>query len=130
MFIEKLWEENPELVIKAVKKIFDVREEKGDRLEFVEAGNGALRFKKYGHCSFGIVLTDFEVYGQNINSGYNVKWMKFIYNEFGDVYIYQYIAYRNSKLDKFMAEYENKFNDETVKTINQLGFEMNNGKTK
>ena len=101
MFIEKLWEEKPELVINAVKKVWDIREERGDSLKFVQEGNGALRFEKYGHCSFGIVLTDFEVYGCKPNSRYNIEWMKFMHKVFGDKYLYHYIAYRNNKLDKF-----------------------------
>ena len=121
MFIEKLWEENPELVIKAVKKIFDIREDRGDSLEFKQAGNGALRFEKYGHCSFGIVLTDFEVYGQKVNSGYNIKWMKFMKRELGLKYVYHFIAYRNEKLDKFMAEYEDDYNKETKQVLGELG---------
>jgi len=124
MFIEKLWEENPELITKAVKKIFEVREDRGDSLKFVCIGNGALRFEKYGHCSFGIVLTDFEVYGQDVNSGRNIKWMKFMKSVLGEKYLYYFIAYRNNKLDKFMAEYEDNYNKETKKVLAELGMNV------
>ncbi|MBO5910557.1 MAG: hypothetical protein J6Q15_03515 [Clostridia bacterium] len=123
MFIEKLWEENPELVTKAVKKIYDVREERGDSLKFIQLSNGALRFEKYGHCSFGIVLTDFEAYGHTVNSGYNIKWLRFMKSVFGLKYVYQYIAYRNEKLDRFMAEYEDNYNKETKKVLAELGMD-------
>lgn len=128
MFIEKLWEEKPELVIKAVKKIFDVREERGDSLKFIQLSNGALRFEKHGHCSFGIVLTDFEIYGQRVNNGYNIKWTQFMYNVYGDKYAMQYISYRNQQLDKFMTEYEDNYNKETRKVLDEMGF--NYGRTK
>ncbi|MFQ6723704.1 MAG: hypothetical protein ACLRFE_00015 [Clostridia bacterium] len=124
MFIEDLWEKFPEQTINAVKKIFDIREERGDSLEFKQANNGALRFEKYGHCSFGIVLTDFEVYGQQVNSGYNIKWLKFMKSVFGKKYLYYYIAYRNEKLDKFMAEYEADYNNQTKKVLAELGMKQ------
>ena len=130
MFIEKLWEEKPELVIKAVKKVWDIREERGDSLKFVQEGNGELRFEKYGHCSFGIVLTDFEVYGCKPNSRYNIEWMKFMHKVFGDKYLYHYIAYRNNKLDKYMAEYEEQYNEETRTVLDKIGFQANKGQTK
>lgn len=120
MFIEKLWEEQPELVIKAVKKIFDIRESRGDSLEFIQVGNGALRFEKYGHCSFGIVLTDFEVYGQRVNSGYNIEWMKFMKSVFGVKYLHHYRSYRNKKLDDYLIEYESEFNAETNRVLAEL----------
>lgn len=130
MFIEDLWKKFPEQTENAIKKIFDIRESRGDTLEFVCISNGALRFEKYGHCSFGIVLTDFEVYGHAVNSGYNIKWMKFMKSVFGDKYLYHYIAYRNNKLDKFMAEYEDNYNNETRKVLDEIGFEANKCKTK
>lgn len=123
MFIEELWKKYPEQTINAIKKIFDIRESRGDSLKFIQAGNGALRFEKYGHCSFGIVLTDFEVYGQKVNSGYNIKWLKFMKSVFGDKYLYHFIAYRNKKLDEFMANYEEDYNKETKEILVKLGME-------
>ncbi len=130
MFIENLWEEKPEMVTKAIKKIFDIREERGDSLEFTQAGNGALRFEKYGHCSFGIVLTDFEVYGSTVNSGYNIKWLKFMYNVYGDKYALQYISHRNKALDKFVEEYKDNYNQKTKIVLDEIGFDVNKGITK
>ena len=121
MFIEELWEKFPEQTINAIKKIFDIREERGDTLEFKQASNGALRFEKYGHCSFGIVLTDFEVYGHKVNSGYNINWLKFMKSVFGGVYVYRYLEYRNKKLDKFIEEYKNDYDKETKEILVELG---------
>ena len=123
MFIEELWEKYPEQTINAIKKIWDIKEDRGDSLEFIQLSNGALRFEKYGHCSFGIVLTDFEAYGHTVNSGYNIKWLKFMKSVFGDKYLYHYIAYRNAKLDKFMAVYEDNYNKETKEILVKLGMD-------
>ena len=131
MFIEKLWEENPELVIKAVKNVWDIKENRGDTLEFIGINNSELRFQKYSRYSYyshSIIIRDFEVYDDKVNSNCNIDWMKFMYNQFGDMYVYQYIGHRNCELDRFMAKYEEEFNDKTMKVIKQLGFEM--GKTK
>jgi len=126
MFIEKLWEENPELVIKAVKKIWDVRGNRGDTLEFEKMNKGELVFYKHGRYSYyshSIIIRDFEVYDNKINSNVNIDWMKFMKSVFGDKYLYHYIAYRNEKLDRFMAEYEDNYNNETKKVLAEIGME-------
>ena len=121
MFIEKLWEQNPELVKKAVIRIFDIRQERGDSLEFVEASDGRLRFKKLGHCSFSIDLRDFEIYTFHNNSEYTINWLKFMYKVFGDKYIDAYITYRNNQLDRFMHNYEIKYTNDTINALAELG---------
>lgn len=121
MFIEDLWEKHPEQTINAIKKIFDVREERGDNLKFVCIGNGALRFEKYGHCSFGILLTDFQAYGQDVNSRYNIAWLKFMTSVYGKKYVSAFISHRNNVLDRYMAEYEENYNQQTNNILDELG---------
>ncbi|MBQ3502314.1 MAG: hypothetical protein IJA72_01450 [Clostridia bacterium] len=135
MFIEKLWEEKPELVVKEVKKIFGVNKEKGDRLKFKKLENGVLTFVKYGHDGFNVYVNDFSV--STINAiPYKLEtkqvkdWMSFMFDEFGDEYIYEFLSHRNNQLDKFKAEFESNFNNETMNAINQLGFRMDKGNTK
>ena len=123
MYIEKLWEQNPELVKKAVIRIFDIKSERGDSLEFVAVGNGSLKFMKYGHDPYRINLGDFEVYTFHNNSKYTINWLKFMYKVFGDKYIDEYITYRNNQLDRFMRDYETKYTNDTINALAELGIE-------
>ena len=127
MFIEKLWEENPKRVERAVKSIFSVREDWGDGIEFKKIEDNALVFIRYGRVREKIYLGDFWVSTvrstpYKANNECALKWVKFMYNVYGDKYALQYIAYRNRELDKFMAEYEEKFNRETRKVLDEMGF--------
>lgn len=121
MFIEKLWNENPELVKKAVIKIFDIKEERGDSLEFVAVNAGSLQFIKYGHNPYSINLGDFEVYTFHNNNRHTISWLKFMYKVFGDKYINEYITYRNNCLDQFMRDYETKYTNDTIDALAELG---------
>ena len=121
MYIEELWKEKPDLTIKAVKKIWDIREDRGDSLKFVGISNGALTFAKYGHHSFSIIIKDFEVYDCKPNSKYNIEWIKFMKSVFGGMYVYRYLEYRNKKLDKFIEEYKNDYDKETKEILVELG---------
>lgn len=128
MFIEKLWEEQPELVIKAVKKIFNVREDRGDSLKFEKFENGVLSFTKYGHDAYSIHLSDFwisSIYAipYKLDTIYVQQWMRFMYKVFGEEYIDEYITYRNNELDKFMYEYEKNYTNETINVLAKLGIE-------
>lgn len=121
MFVEKLWEQNSELVIKAVTKIFDIRQERGDSLEFVAASDTSLQFVKYGHNPFSIDLRDFEIYTFHNNSKYTINWLKFMHKVFGDKYVDAYITYRNNQLDRFMHNYEIKYTNDTINALAELG---------
>jgi len=126
MFIEKLWEENPELVIKAIKKIYNVREEKGDSLKFEKFENGILSFIKYGHDCHSIHLSDFGISSIYLipyksDTIYAKQWIKFMYKVYGEEYIEEYITYRNNQLDEFMAEYEKNYTNETINVLANLG---------
>ena len=123
MFIEKLWEKNPELVIDEIKNIFNVKEERGDSLHFVGAGNGALRFSKNGHHTFTIFVRDFEVFGCKADSKRNIEWIQFMHKVCGDRYVYYYISHRNKELDKLVEEFKNKYNNQTRNVLVEVGFE-------
>ena len=94
MFIEKLWEENPELVETAVKDIFSVREDWDDGIEFKKIEDNALVFNRYGHVGGNIYLGDFWVGTVRLmpykaNNECALKWVKFMYNVYGDKYALQ-----------------------------------------
>ena len=135
-FVEDLWENNPELVIKAIKKICLVNEKWGDKLSFVKIDDdGELIFKKTGRSTFFIIVNDFSIRttdsGKNYqNSPMSIAWVKFMFNICGDKYAMQYISHRNKQLDKFMAEYEQEYNNQTREVLKEMGFELNNGQTK
>lgn len=133
MFVEKLWEEQPDLVVKAIKKVWDIREERGDTLEFIKIREGEIIFQKHARYSYyehSIIIRDFEVYANKVNNSYEPKWVKFMYKVYGDKYAIQYISHRNKQLDKFMAEYEEKYNKETRKVLDDMGFQASKGLTK
>lgn len=132
-FVEDLWEKNPELLTKAVKKIFNIKEERGDSIKFEDLRNGELVFhfkKQMDVYSTTILLRDFEVYGRKINDSYMPAWMRFMYKVYGDKYAMQYISYRNKELDKYMAKYEEKYNSLTRRVLDEMGFEATKGQTK
>ena len=136
MFVEDLWEQNPELVIKAIKKICRVEEEKfGDRLEFVEQANGVLKFKVYGRCQRFIEVNNFSIRTSYSDDNYensliSSKWRRFMYACYGEAYAMQYISKRNLQLDKFMAEYEQKYNKQTQTSLDEMGFKLDREQTK
>ena len=128
MFIEKLWKENPELVLKAIKNFFNIREERGDSLEFEKFEKGVLSFTKYGHDAHSIYLSDFwisSIYKNPLESttSYSLQWIKFMHQVCGEEYIDEYITFRNNQLDKFMCEYEKKYTRETINVLAKLGIE-------
>ena len=135
MFIEKLWEENSELVIKVVKRIFGINEERGDTFKFEKSENGVLNFSVFGRECCNIYVSDFDIgtiysIPFKVDSAISIRWLKFMYKTFGDKYIYHFIAHRNNELDKFIAAYEEEYNDQTKKILNGIGFNVNNDKTK
>lgn len=133
MFIEKLWEKNPELVIKAIKKICDIDEDLAKELAFQGVDeNGYLKFgvrNVRGYCR--IYVNDFCLKGDKyIDMGgvrsthmlsNSVDWMKFMYKIYGDKYVMKYISQRNQQLDEYMAEYEEKYNKQTINMLSELG---------
>ena len=121
MFVEKLWEQNPELVKQVVIKIWDIKSERGDSLEFVAVDNGSLQFIKYGHNPFSIDLRDFEIYTFHNNSRHTINWLKFMHKVFGDKYVDAYITYRNNQLDRYMRDYESKYTNDTINALAELG---------
>ena len=97
--------------------------------------DNALVFIRYGRVREKIYLGDFWISTvrstpYKANNECALKWVKFMYNVYGDKYALQYIAYRNRELDKFMAEYEEKFNRETRKVLDEMGFGKEQSQTK
>ena len=132
MFIERLWKENPKLTKEAIKKIFKIDTVTGDGIEFYGIKDDAIVIGMYKSL-YSIVsdedviarINDFEVLDNCFGMSreiYTEQWMKFMYKVFGDEYAIQYISQRNQQLDKFMAEYEEKFNRETRKVLDEMGF--------
>ena len=133
MFVEKLWEEKPELVLKAIKKIASVDEELVKDLSFKGVDEkGALIFgvgNIYGFCT--IYVKDFSFQGnasrdwgglvQTRMIGENVEWMKFMYKVFGEEYIEKYITLRNHELDKEMYQLEKKHTNATINVLAKIG---------
>ena len=142
MFIERLWEENPELLIKAIKKICNIDEDLAKAISFDGVDkNGNLKFSaQYSVDYCKVYLNDFYIQGEEYEERGLTRhtrmifdssnWMKFMYNVYGDKYAMQYISKRNQKLDKFMADYEEKYNNETRKMLSEMGFEAIKGQTK
>ena len=142
MYIEKLWEEKPELVLKAIKKIANIDEDVAKELSFKGVNEkGNLKFGAgniNGYCT--IFVNDFRFEGEKyVDWGgasstrmisESIEWMKFMYKVFGDKYAMQYISKRNQQLDKFMADYEEKYNAQTKKVLDGMGFEVTKGQTK
>ena len=133
MFIEKLWEENPDLVIKAVKNVWGVREDLRDSVEFEKIKDNVLTFIKDGRAREHIHVSDFWISSVSLvpyraSNERALKWVKFMHKVYGNKYALQYISYRNQQLDKYMAEYEENYNKETRTVLNEMGFDY--GKTK
>jgi len=131
MFIEELWDKNPELVEKAVKKIYYNYGEMGNDIEFVGHTNVVYVFVKHGNTPFSIYVRDFDIHAsfeskeQCVDSDMTIEWMKFMKRIFGDKYMYHYIAYRNKLLDR----YAERFNRTTKGVLKDLGFDVTATKT-
>ncbi|MBQ8522082.1 MAG: hypothetical protein IJ458_00270 [Clostridia bacterium] len=134
-FVEDLWEKFPEQTINAIKKICLVNEKWGDSLEFNGFEDGALIFKKTGRSPDRIVVSNFAIRTTYSSKNYqdspmSIAWVKFMFSIYGGKYAMQYISQRNMELDKFMAEYEEKYNAQTRKVLVQMGFGKEKGQTK
>lgn len=141
-FVKDLWGKNPELVIKAIKKVCNIDEELAKSLSFERIDeNGGLKFRaKYVFDYCDICVGDFYMGGtEYIDRGpvrttrilsNSIGWMEFMYSVYGDKYAMQYITERNKKLDKYMAEYEENYNNQTRKVLAQMGFGNSKGQTK
>ena len=133
-FVEQLWEKNPELVEKQVINICRIEEKYGDELHFVVMSNGVLKFEVRGRALRNIQVGDFSIRvtgdADYENSPRSSKWRSFMYGIYDKPYAMQYISKRNQQLDKFMADYEEKYNAQTRKILVQMGFELDNGHTK
>lgn len=134
-FVEQLWEKNPELVEKQVKNICRVNEMYGDEFYFNKASNGVLKFEVRGRAVRNIYVGDFAIRttysdADYENSPLSSQWRSFMYGIYDKPYAMQYISKRNQQLDKFMADYEEKYNAQTRKTLDQMGFELDNGHIK
>ena len=142
VFVKDLWEKNPELMLKIIKEISNIDEELAKELSFKginERGNlefGATHL--FSYCN--IYVNDFMIGGTEyldhgsvrrtklINE--SISWKKSMYEIYGDKYVMRYISQRNLKLDKFMAEYEEKYNNETKAVLDEIGFNSSKGQTK
>ena len=49
---------------------------------------------------------------------------------YGEAYAMQYVSNRNKQLDKFMAEYEQKYNNQTKTSLDEMGFKLDMEQTK
>ena len=132
MFVEKLWEKNPEKVTEVVKSICRINEDIGDRFGFRGVNeNGELEFVKFGLSSFTVRVSDYNI-ELAFNGSYSttpplsIEWMRFMKEVFGDKYLYHYIAYRNNEIDK----YNKNFAQQTNKVLDELGFDVTKGVTK
>ena len=136
MFIEELWEKYPEQTINVIKKITKLKDYS---FEYVEFENNCLKFDVYddedAEYKFTIYVSDFYMNVCTSVEDYEIskqtiQWIKFMYSIYGNKYALQYISKRNQQLDKFMAEYDEKHNNQTRKVLEEIGFQSNKGKTK
>ena len=131
MFVEDLWEKNPELFKKGLSEVLDVDKE---RLVNDKKGNGYLRFgikSLYGKgYEDGVIVNDYKIRFMQDKSRPEIVdfWVKFMYEIYGDKYAMGFISQRNQQLDKFMADYEEKYNAKTRQMLDVMGFDY--GKTK
>ena len=138
MFIEKLWEEKPKFVEKATKKILGINEDVGERIEAGIVEKDCLIFdvyNEYDEFEYNVFLKDFSVRITGLcDNGtiekFNTRWIKFMYNVFGDKYALQYIAHRNKRLDEYMAKYKNTYENQTAEMLDIIGFDVNKLNTK
>ena len=129
MFIEKLWQQNPKTVEDMLKRICELRDEKGDKIEHKGLKNGYMHFdvsNEDDDYQFDLYVNDFKISVSTIceehkATKYDVRWMKFMYKIYGDEYAMQYISHRNKQLDKFMHDYEQKYNKQTVSILAEMG---------
>ena len=130
-FVEDLWEQNPELIKDKLSEILDVEK---NRLVY------SNKTKDSGYLGFGIK----EVSGKNyedsiIVKDYKIKfiqdksrpeivdgWMSFMFGNCGKPYALKFISKRNQQIDKFMAEYEEKYNAETRNILDKMEGTANN----
>lgn len=130
IFVEDLWKDSPERLKKAVKAIFKISEINGECIVNAELKNDCLVIAVYNEddeFSYNVYLSDFNVwlsYEDDKISEATTKWLKFMYSVYGDKYVMRYITQRNKNLDKFMAEYEDNYNNETRKVLAEMGVEQ------
>ncbi|MBQ7798531.1 MAG: hypothetical protein IJ371_05350 [Clostridia bacterium] len=125
MFIEDLWEKNPELFKSGLAKCVGVD---ASRLICTGSREGWLRFGIKSLYSNGyedtIIVNDFKIrFFDKSRPEKTLEWMKFMKCVCGDKYLYHYIAHRNEELDRYMANYEEKYNNQTRKVLAELGMD-------
>lgn len=125
MFIEKLWEENSESIINVVKKIYNIREERGDSLKFEKFEKGVLSFIKYGHDAYRIYLSDFWIGSKHCkpykpDTLYAQQWLWFMCDAYGKDYIAAYTDFRQNHFKEFIQKYKEEYEDETNKVVAKL----------
>jgi len=121
MFIEKLWEQYPEVMEKQIKKICGINESKGDTFGFIGADKGVLKFAKYGTSSFEVFVEDFDIklsfFGSKpVCIPNSEEWRVFMTKVYGNNYVHKYISARKTEL----KNYVNKFEEETNRNIEDL----------
>ena len=127
MFIEKLWNTNPELVENEIKKLFGVKEDRGERFYFVDCVKGRLFFVKKSDFVTRIGVNDFDVctsysgdnYGYSLAS--SVEWMKFMKNIFGEKYLEEFMLYRDNQFIEYIEKYKQYHGMQTNKVLAELG---------
>ena len=126
MFIEKLWNTNPELVENEIKKLFGVKEDRGERFYFVDCVKGRLIFVKKSDFVTRIGVNDFDVYtsysGENYGySSLSIDWMKFMKNIFGEKYLEEFMIYRDNQVVEYIEKYKQYHSMQTNKVLAELG---------
>ena len=133
-FVEDLWEKNPVEIIKKITEICLINKDWGDKLHFVKIDDdGELVFKKTGRSTMFIMVNNFSIRTTESGKNYEYstmsdRWREFMVGVYGDKYAIQFISKRNLQLDKFMAEYEENYNNQTRTMLDKMGFDY--GKTK
>ena len=134
-FVEDLWGKNPKLIENQIKNICAIKEMYGDELCFDNMTNGVLKFEVHGRVLRNIQVGDFAIRTTFTDEDYensqlSKQWRSFMFSQFGNPYAMQYISKRNQKLDRFMAEYEEKYNNQTRNVLKEMGFELVSNRTK
>ena len=130
-FIEDLWEKNPELVRSKVASICSYRDDATQYYRLLKHTKEGLVFRaSFMHNCHDILVSDFGIKyitSTDLDSkDKTINWIKFMYSVYDKKYAYQFISHRNQQLDRFMEQYEEKYNNQTLKMLDEMGFDVDN----
>lgn len=137
MFIEELWNKNPELVLKAIHEICKINDKYGEKLYFEGKTKKGFKFGVYnGRHLYSVYISDFAIewneyedMGLINHSYYNhyiVEWMKFMCKIYGDRYVQAFESYRNTLRDLYIQKYEQQFDKQTETIVSCLEKDKSN----